>query len=504
MTSSLAPARRGSRKPRVHNAPKYATSSGWEAVELGRAAGLVSDDWQEDILVDALGERPDGKWAAPEATVICSRQNGKNAVYEVRELAGLMLFGERLIVHTAHRVDTNLEAFRRSQDLFTNNDELRKQVKNVVSGNGKEGIELYGTGPNRLTKTRRLRFIARSKHSVRGLTCDCLIWDEALYLVDGQVDAAMPALSAVWNPQIWYGSSPPVSWIEGPVLMRVRRRALAGDPALYYADWGVDGCLDNLSAIDLDDRDLWYAANPALGIRISEETVERERRAMSDEGFARERLGIWPPDLGEGFGVIPQADWMAAEDEHSRRTGQVAFAAAVSLDRKTAAIAACGPRADGLLHVEVTSESTYHGFELDNRPGTGWVVPRLKALAERWNPVAIVMDEFGPTGSLIAPAEEAGIEVTRIKTGDVGRAFGMFYDGVSGEDKTARNVRHIGQPELTSAVAGAITRMIGDAKAWDRRNAQVDITPLVACTNALWGYVTRPQEQEQPFFAAYR
>jgi hypothetical protein len=182
--------------------------------------------------------------------------------------------------------------------------------------------------------------------------------------------------------------------------------------------------------------------------------------------------------------------------------GPPAFAAAVSLDRRTAAIATCGRRADGLLHVEVTSQSTPHGVELDNRPGTGWVVPRLKELADRHKPVAVVMDEFGPTGSLIAPAEEAGLEVTRIKTGDVGRAFGMFYDGISGTDLGGRNVRHIGQPELTSAVAGAVTRMIGDAKAWDRRTPAVDITPLVAATNALWGYVT-PRLQPQGAKAAF-
>jgi hypothetical protein len=507
LTNSLASARRGSRKPRVSHHPPYATSSGREAIELGRAAGLISDDWQEDLLVHGLGERPDGKWAAPEVGAVVARQNGKNAVFEVRELAGLTLFGEKFIVHTAHEVKTALEAFRRSQALFTNLDELRAQVKRISNANGEEGIELYGTGPNRLTATRRLRFIARSKHSGRGFTCECLVWDEAYALSDDQVDAQMPALSAVWNPQIWYGSSPPLNAVEGAVLMRVRRRALAGDPTLAFFDWGVAGSLDKLDEIDLDDRDLWYASNPALGIRISEETVERERRAMSDEGFARERLGIWPPDLSEGFQVIPPDDWEATHDPLSGPRDPVAFAAAVSLDRSRASIAACGRRADGLLHVEVTSRRVAPDTVIvDNRPGTGWVVERLVELAERHRPCAVVMDEFGPTGSLIASAEEAGLEITRIKTGDVARAFGMFYDGISGIDRSGRNIRHLGQPELTSAVAGARKRQLGEGFAWDRRNASVDITPLVAATNALWGYATRPPdpEPEQPFFASWR
>jgi hypothetical protein len=64
----------------------------------------------------------------------------------------------------------------------------------------------------------------------------------------------------------------------------------------------------------------------------------------------------------------------------------------------------------------------------------------------------------------------------------------MFFDGVAGEDRDGRIIRHLGQPELTSAVAGAVTRSMGPgATTWDAKNALVDITPLVAATNALYG-----------------
>lgn len=490
MTNSPSAAPRAG-EPRVCRHPAYRYTSGPDAVDLAAMAGLKLDPWQQLVLEHALGEREDGNWAAFEVAVIVARQQGKGAILEALELAGLFLFGERLILHSAHEYRTAMEAFRRVRDLIDGCADLRRKVAKVVNTNGEEGIELR-TG-------QRLKFIARSKGAGRGFSADRLIWDEAYALTDDQVDAQMPTLSAMPNPQIVYTSSPPLDAITGAQLFRVRRRAMAGDRGLAYFDWGAEGCLDDLAGIDLDDRELWAATNPAYGIRISEETIQRERAAMSDPGFARERLSIWPADLTSGFAVIPEQDWRAALDEDSRRTGALAFAAAVSLDRRTAAIAACGVREDGRLHVEVTSERTPVGVELDNRPGTGWVIRRLKQLADRHQPVAVVMDEFGPTGSLIAPAEEAGLEITRIKTGDIGRAFGMFYDGVSGEDRSARNVRHIGQPELTAAVAGAVTRHIGDAKAWDRRNASVDITPLVAVTNALWGYVTRGSQVARPF-----
>jgi hypothetical protein len=44
---------------------------------------------------------------------VVGRQNGKNAILEARELAGLFLLGEKLIIHTAHEQKTASEHFRR-------------------------------------------------------------------------------------------------------------------------------------------------------------------------------------------------------------------------------------------------------------------------------------------------------------------------------------------------------------------------------------------------------
>jgi len=62
----------------------------------------VLDDWQRFALDCALGERADGKWAAFEVGIVVPRQNGKGAILEARELAGLFLFDEQLILHSAH------------------------------------------------------------------------------------------------------------------------------------------------------------------------------------------------------------------------------------------------------------------------------------------------------------------------------------------------------------------------------------------------------------------
>lgn len=80
---------------------------------MARRAGLHLDDWQQHALMGALRTQPNGKWAALEVGVDVARQNGKGGILEARELAGIFAFEERLIIHSAHLVDTSLEAMER-------------------------------------------------------------------------------------------------------------------------------------------------------------------------------------------------------------------------------------------------------------------------------------------------------------------------------------------------------------------------------------------------------
>jgi hypothetical protein len=491
-------------RPRVSNYPVYSSSAGIEAVQLAASVGLYLDPWQQYILRHALGERPDGRWSAFEVGLIVSRQNGKGSVLEALELAGLLLFGSKLILHTAHELKTAMEHKRRIESLFANSDDLRKRVKRVVNSNGDEGIEFKNGA--------RLRFVARSRGSGRGFSGDLIVLDEAFALTPEQVGALMPTLSARPNPQIWYTSSPPLDPVTGAQLFTVRRRGQAIDPGrLAWFDYGNPGQLDQLrdprcvgtihvagcSCVDLDDPERLASANPALTAHrptaLSREFCSQERAAMDDVSYARERLGIWPADLLDANRIISADDWKAAEDLESRRDGRPVFAAAVSLDRSRSAIAAVGLRADGRRHMEL----------VDLRPGTGWVIRRLIELRDQWKPYATIMDPFGPTGSLVSAAEESGLKVETIGTSDVAKAYGLFYDSFAGTDPASRNVRHIGQTELTAAVAGAVRRQLGEGFAWDRRNASTDITPLVAATNALYGFSVYGHKQPVKPWVAY-
>ncbi len=113
MTSSTLAVRQGAQNPRVGNWPRYVSSSGAEAVELAASAGLLLDPWQEAVLTHGLGEQADGRWASFKVSCWVPRQNGKGAIIEARELAGLFLFKERLILHSAHEYKTASEAYIR-------------------------------------------------------------------------------------------------------------------------------------------------------------------------------------------------------------------------------------------------------------------------------------------------------------------------------------------------------------------------------------------------------
>ncbi|HEY9474660.1 MAG TPA: hypothetical protein VIS06_12520 [Mycobacteriales bacterium] len=468
---------RGAERPRVDVHPSYAETYGPEAVELLRRAGKVPDQWQADALDEMLAIRPDGRWACFEYVEMVSRQNGKGGILEGRALAGLFLLGEELLMWSAHEYKTAMEAFRRVLGLLRNLGERVSDTLIDVDGipikvsntNGEEGLERLDTG-------QRLKFIARSKSSGRGFSGDVNFIDEAFAYTGDQHEALMFTMSARPNPQIIYASSPPLDGMSGKILFALRKRALAGgDPSLGYRDWGAAGDLDHLDQIDMDDRTLWAATNPALGVRISLETIERERRSMTDNGgagFARERLGVWPVQIGdgaEGWAVIAEETWGDLADPSSQLVDPVAFGLDITPDRAWGSIGVAGRRGDGLGHLEV----------VDHRNGTGWMVDRVVELMGKWQPCAVTLDAAGPAGALLPDLKDRGIDVHIVNAREAGQACGALYD-----DVVEGRVRHLDQPDLNDALAGAKKRPLGDAWGWDRRHSAVDISPLVAVTLA--------------------
>ncbi|MFD7709481.1 terminase [Streptomyces sp. NPDC059786] len=499
---------RGWQEPPIQTAPPSASSAGQEAIDLAAKAGLHLDPWQQHVLRVGMGERPDGSWAAFEVGVNVPRQNGKGGIIEARELWGLFIGGEELILHSAHEFKTAKNAFRRIERLIRACPDLHKRVKRYWQTTGEESIELHSG--------QMLRFIARSKGSGRGFSGHCNIMDEDMILGDNEMDALLPTMAAIEDPQIWYLGSAGIG-APSVQLGRLRRRALAAieagapDPSLAYFEWSADlhvkecpqGCDKH------DDRasdEAVLKANPAVGYRLTLAKVANERATLSADGYARERLGVgeYPSDEEDAWQVIGREVWEALADDESAADDPVALAVDVTPERSHASICVAGHCGDG-VHVEV----------IDNRPGTGWVAPRLRELAERHGPRCVVIDPGSPAGSLITdvtealkvdPDEEveegkeprllAPLVQTRVR--DVVQATGQFYDAVA-----AGRISHlVDNAPLATALAGARKRELGEAWAWARRGVGVDISPLVGVTLARWGLfaeVEEPEEEVEPW-----
>lgn len=421
---------------------------------------MILDDW---LAVD--GQR----WASLKCGLSVPRQNGKNGALEVRELFGMIGRGEK-ILHTAHQVKTAQKHFRRLKHFFGKkaNDEtarypeLNALVEELRNVNGQEAIYLRNGGS--------VEIVARSQGSGRGFTVDVIVCDEAQDMSDDDLEALLATSSAgpLGDPQWIFTGTPPGPRANGEVFTRNRVEALGGKAGKSsWHEWAAD------MGDDLDSLDVWRKANPALGTRLLVDVVAGERSTFSDDGFMRERLGMWEQAVTSHV-VSPEA-WAVAAGDAPESISSMALAVDVAPDLASASVAFAGQCPDGAWHVELDEQ----------RSGAEWV-PRYVAEKLASNPKvrAVVVDAGSPAAAILDDMAKLRVKVTSPRVREFGAACARFVDGVRLGD-----VRHIDQTALNHALSVARKRRLGDTElwAWNRKNAGADITPVVAVTLALWG-----------------
>ena len=448
----------GAQRPRRQRLPRRrAGSDGADAIEFAKSLGYELDDWQCWLIDGILSTDEHYRLCATLCLILVSRQNGKNVVLEVVELYAFYVLEWPVILHTAHRQDTSADHMARMRSAIEANPDL-ESITGFIVANGKEKIVRKDTRAE-------IRFITRSKKIGRGKSPRMVVFDEALYLTDEQLQAILPSMSAQSMsddaPLMVYTSSAPVP--ESAVLHRMIHQFTEGGADGFFADWGAaPGC-------DITDREIWRQTNPGYNIRISEEWIaERELALLSPDAFAIERLGVVfaadqiPSELPE---------WPQCADPASRRDGPVAIAVDVALDLSWSSIAIAGPRADGLLHVEV----------VECLPGISRTVEVLTKMAEKHNS-PVWLNPRSEAAGLVRSLTDAGVTVNEVGGLDFMKACVQFRQQV-----TASQLRHRAQDVLNVAVAGAAVRPVGEGWVWAGRTSHVDISPLMAVTLAAWG-----------------
>lgn len=458
--------------PRVRVVPGRTRANSWEDVaDLSAAFGLVLDPWQEAVLQAAMGERTDGKWAAPQVAISAPRQNGKSQLIVARALAGALLFGEKLIVISAHQADTARETFGKFMEQIEGNPALEARLHGgsvrtgVMNAINREHIK-FANGAI-------IKFKARTGAGGRGFSSDCLFLDEAQRL-SGQAWASINStMSARMNPQAWLMGTPPTPEDDGEVFTRIRKKALSGKAtSLAYLEWSAD------PTDDPGAEETRAKANPAWYTRINHDIVNGEYDTYSREQFALERLGIWSTE--NIARVVPLATWKSLRIQKPPTEGRVTYGVKFSVDGLVVSLAACLRPESGKPHVELIDTRATAG-------GIGWLSAWL---AERHEKAAqIVVDGKAHAGALRAALRDAGVPERVIwlpTTDQVITAHSMALDAIESDGLT-----HFDQAPLNGSVALAGKRAIGTNGGWGWKPlGDGDATPIEAVTFAYWGAMT--------------
>ena len=463
---------KGSQTPRIQIEPSRTFTDGKDAALLMRAYGCQLDEWQQMVLDCWLGKDESGRYTTTSAGLSLPRQNGKNVCLEAREFFGMVVNGEK-ILHTAHQVRTSKKSFRRLAGMFTDkkHPEITDIVKNIRYTNGEECIELDNGGT--------IEFSARSRQAARGFDgISLVVFDEAQELMDDQVEAIMATLSAsaTGTRQLIYTGTPPYPNCPGEVFRR-RRQVCTDSPSSHDAwhEWSVDA--ESIDKINTQDKTLWYMCNPALGIRLEEEFTAEEMRSMSPDGFARERLGWWMPQLEHALDyAIDGNQWAKCKSDAPKPEGKTAYGVKFSADGSTVSLCGAVIPKDGKARISL----------IEMRPtamGTQWLADWLNArynqascvVIDGRNGVDVLVDKIASTwkykGSVIRPNAK-----------EIIASVSMLTDALAEESVTW----YAGQEILNDSATTSTKRPIAGGWGFGGENP----TPIEACALALYGAKT--------------
>ena len=466
------PRRLGGQVPTFELVGDWPYTRGPEAVEMFEAYGRRYYDSQKHEMDVFFARDDDGSFSAKSIGITKPRQNGKS--FALRDYAQWMAAVEgKSVLYTAHHGRTVRKMFREMCDFIEAHEDFRDALDYIYKAGGYEGI-YFANGAC-------IEFQTRTESGGRGGTYQIVVFDEAQQLTNAQQDAILPTVSAggeidegEGDPQKIYVGTVPGPECQGTVFRELHDRAHSGETTIWWLEWGAQGA--TLADVDVDDVDLWYATNPAMGRRMSEATVRDEHDTMSRDGFARERLGWWSPTAGKPKTLIDAAAWAECATDAPLEPQKTAYGVKFTPDGSEVVLAVA-EAAGGVTHVEVV-ERRGMGH------GTAWLADWL---AERAGTGSCAVID-GRAGSQALAERLDGrvprnyVHVARMQ--DVTAAAQMLMDAVNARRLTWFRPQQM----LADSATSATRRPIGQGGGWGFGGE--DPAPIEACSLALWGIET--------------
>lgn len=493
-TSMTCPPRWGT--PRTPSRPTLGPRVAQVAANLGKPL-MPHQRYIADVALEVDPET--GLLVYREVVVVINRQQGKTELMlpvMVHRAHGFAGDGPQMIAYGAQDgiearkkwLDVHVPRLQKSPYRRQFTTRRRTSAEAILWRNSSVHAPLAGT----------------ARKSGTGDSLDLAVIDEAWVHDDTRIEQGLrPTMLTRRQPQMWI-----VSMVPGPARAKTTKSTyLRGKMATgrdlveagvnhgrCYFEWSAPMRV-NGQRVDAGDPAVWRGCMPALGHQfaggggVTEAAVRADYDSMALADFCAEYLGWWPDESAERWLVITETEWEDAKRPDATIRGQLALGVWVHPDRGWAAIGAAGRTDRGRRLIEVTGGE--HG--VDYRQGIGWVIPRLKDL-ERHEPLAIATNDR----TIADQAADAGLQVHRASAGDEASAAGMLFDGIAGHAVEGRDVRHVGQLVLTSAMAAVAKRSQGQWWVWDRGDEEVDIAPVPAVSLALWALMTPRVHIERP------
>lgn len=426
---------KGVLEPRIWTKGGDLPSKGQEMIDFCEKIGYKLLPWQELLAMELCKIKPNGKWRFAEAGVIISRQNGKSTFLALRILTGMFLWGEKLQVHTAHKLTTSSEIFWKIDEIIQSNPELLAEF-----------VKKYETKGSQEIRTQRARYLVRANNSAaRGIAAvDTIHMDEVREYQSDEVWSSLrfTQLSSE-NPQLIVYSN--AGDANSVVLNKLRERGIAASEGsndqIGWFEWSAEpGC-----AILIDGEPNWDAfaqANPSLGHTLQADNLQAAMH--DDESIIRtELLCQWVNQINP---AINPSNWEACGDPQAKLDTEQTTWMAIDLspDRKAAALIAAQQKGDKFIAALLQTWTNVEA--LDD-----------KALA---NDIATWVRKY-PTESVAFSRQTAGAVAARLAPAGIstvavdGALYGQSCDEMLSAITSGRLI-HPNQQEFSKQVLSAV------------------------------------------------
>jgi phage terminase large subunit-like protein len=430
MTQTAKP-RMGATEPRLHSPYLEGPTRGKEISQLAESMGMPLLPWQEFVINDMCTVDENNMFVRKTNLILCSRQQGKTHLARMVMLGHMFLFDSPNVLIMSSNRSMALDTFRQVAYAIENNDEMRKQVKQIRYANGTESIELKNG--------HRLDVVAATRDGSRGRSASLLYIDEIREISEDGFRAATPTTRAKPNAQTLLTSNAGDSF--STVLNDLRERAMSFPPKTFgFYEYSAP------QFAKITDRDAWAMANPALGYTVTEEALEEAVATQPIETTKTELLCQWISSTQSPWPHMAVED--AANNDLKMSAGPLTvFAFDVSPSRRDGSLCMGQILEDGRIGVAVL-EIFHSDVSIDEL----FVANAIAKWAKVYYPRMVCYDKY-TTASIAKRLESNGIQITDISGQKGYQASGDLYEALAN-----KRLVHSGQDELVSHMSNCAAK----------------------------------------------